>query len=129
MSRTIAMALTLGDVEPLRCVFYDPDVVDLDDRLTTRAFEACDRADVNVFAVDDETVVVSGERMGLDDAIRALALSSANCIAVGARLQDAPVSAVWVGPSDLEVRGANVKVAEEDDMLLYNAVIAELAAR
>ena len=102
-------------MEPLRCVFYDPEVVDLDDRLTTRAFEACDRADVNVFAVADGTAEVSGERMSLDDAVRALALTPANCIAVGAALQGAPVDAVWVGPSDLDVRGENVRVAEEDE--------------
>jgi hypothetical protein len=110
-------------------VFYDPEVVDYDDRLTARAFEACDRADVNVFAVDEHTVEVSGERMSLEDALRALAIAPENAIAVGAALQAAPAGAVWVGPSDLEVRGPNVKVAEEDEMLLYNAVIAELAAR
>ena len=31
----------------LRCVFYDPDAVDPDDRMTERALEACARADVD----------------------------------------------------------------------------------
>src|ERR1700761_1470456 len=113
----------------LRCVFYDPNAVDPDDRLTARAFEAADRADVNVFAVEGGTVEGSGEPMSLADALRALAIAPEQAIAVGAALQAAPVDAVWVGPADLDVRGANVKVAEDDEMLLYNAVIAELAAR
>jgi hypothetical protein len=113
----------------LSAVFYDPGVVDLDDHLTIRAFEACDRADVNVFAVDGETVEVSGERCSLSEALRALAVDPDACIAVGAALRDAPVGAVWVGPSDLEVRGPAVRVAEEDDALLYDAVVSELAQR
>ena len=48
---------------------------------------------------------------------------------VGATLQDAPVGAVWVSPLDLEVRGPTVRVAEEDDELLYEAVVSELAQR
>ena len=116
-------------MDRLRCVFYDPDVVDHDDRLTVRAFEACDRADVNVFAVDDGTVVVFGERHPLADAQRVLGIDAGACIAVGAALHDAPVGAVWVGPSELEVRGPTVRVAEEDDALLYDAVISELAER
>jgi len=106
-------------VARLRCVFYDPDAVDADSRLTARALEACERAGVEV-------------REGGEDArevMRARGLAPEECIAVGAALADAPVGAVWVGPSDLEVRGANVRVAEEDEELLYDAVIAELAAR
>jgi hypothetical protein len=61
--------------------------------------------------------------------MRALGLAPEQCIGVGAALQAAPVGAVWVGPLDLEVRGANVRVAEEGDELLYEAVISELAAR
>jgi hypothetical protein len=61
--------------------------------------------------------------------MRALGLVAEQCIGVGAALQAAPVGAVWVTPLDLEVRGANVRVAEEADELLYEAVISELAAR
>jgi hypothetical protein len=35
----------------LRCVFYDPEAVDAGSRLSERAFEACARADVEVFAL------------------------------------------------------------------------------
>jgi hypothetical protein len=34
-----------------------------------------------------------------------------------------------VRPLDIEVRGTTVRVAEEGDELLYEAVIAELATR
>jgi hypothetical protein len=36
---------------------------------------------------------------------------------------------VWVTPLDLEVRGPHVRVAEQGDELLYEAVISELAER
>jgi hypothetical protein len=60
--------------------------------------------------------------------MRACGYERAECIAVGARLRDAPVGAVWVGPLDLEVRGPAIRVAESEE-LLYEAVISELAAR
>src|SRR4051794_13229700 len=122
----------------LRCVFYDPDAVDAGSRLSERAFEACARADVEVFALagDEVSVDIGGEAhdvTGEDGAIafvmRALALSRDQCIGVGAALAGAPVGAVWVGPLDLEVRGPAVRVAEEGDELLYEAVISELAQR
>ena len=122
----------------LRCVFYDPEAVDALSRLSERAFEACARADVEVFALagDEDSVVVHGERhdvSGEDGAIafvmRALALSRDQCIGIGAALADAPLGAVWVKPLDLDVRGEHVRVAEEADELLYEAVISELAAR
>ncbi len=123
---------------PLRCVFYDPDAVDAESHLSERAFEACARAGVEVFALagDEDFVEVDGERhdvSGEDGAIafvmRALALTRDQCIGVGAVLADAPLGAVWVTPLDLEVRGEHVRVAEEGDELLYEAVISELAAR
>ena len=40
-----------------------------------------------------------------------------------------PVGTVWVSPLDLEIRGEFVRVAEEEDDLLYQAVISELAQR
>jgi hypothetical protein len=122
----------------LRCVFYDPDAVDADSRLSERAFAACSRAGVEVFALagDEAAVDIHGERhdvAGDDGAIafvmRALAFVPEQCIGVGAALADAPVSAVWVGPQELEVRGPAVRVAEEPDDLLYQAVISELAQR
>ena len=47
----------------LRCVFYDPDAVDTGTRLSERAFEACVRADVEVFALagDEDAVELAGE--------------------------------------------------------------------
>ncbi|HEX6023639.1 MAG TPA: hypothetical protein VFZ00_16725 [Solirubrobacter sp.] len=122
----------------LRCVFYDPDAVDAGSRLSERAFEACARADVEVYALagDEAEVEVHGERhdvTGEDGAIafvmRALGLTPEQCIGVGAALADAPLGTVWVTPLDLEVRGPSVRVAEEGDELLYEAVISELAAR
>jgi hypothetical protein len=122
----------------LRCVFYDPGAVDAESRLSERAFEACSRAGVDVFALagDELSVEVGGEQhdvAGDDGAIafvmRALALAPEQCIGVGAALADAPVGTVWVGPLDLEVRGPAVRVAEEPDDLLYQAVISELAQR
>ena len=83
----------------LRCVFYDPDAVDAGIRLSERAFEACARADVEVFALagDEDAVEVGGERhdvTGEDGAIafvmRALALTREQCIGVGAALAGAP---------------------------------------
>lgn len=121
----------------LRCVFYDPDAV-VDDRLTARALEACSRADVHVFALagDEDAVTLEGEEHDVAQDVgpiafvmRALALEPGECIGVGAALADAPVGAVWVPPSALEVRGANVRVAEDDDQLLYDAVVTELAER
>jgi hypothetical protein len=122
----------------LRCVFYDPDAVDAGSRLTERAFEACARADVEVYALagDEAAVNIGGELhdvSGDDGAIafvmRALGLERDQAIGVGATLAGAPVGAIWVGPLDLEVRGERVEVAEDGDELLYNAVIAELARR
>jgi len=122
----------------LRCVFYDPDAVEADSHLSERAFEACARADVEVFALagDEDEVDIEGERhdvTGDDGAIafvmRALALTKQQCIGVGAALAGAPVGAVWVSPLDLEVRGPTVRVAEEPEDLLYQAVISELAQR
>ena len=122
----------------LRCVFYDPDAVDAGTRLSERAFEACARADVAVFALagDEDAVELGGEHhdvTGDDGAIafvmRALALTPEQCIGIGARLAGAALSAVWVTPLDLDVRGEHVRVAEEGDELLYEAVISELAAR
>jgi hypothetical protein len=122
----------------LRCVFFDPDAVDAGSRLSERAFEACTRADIAVFALsgDEFEVDIGGEVhdvTGSDGAIafvmRALALTRDQCIGVGAALADAPLGAVWVTPLDLEVRGPHVRVAEEGDELLYEAVISELAER
>src|SRR5690349_18502334 len=122
----------------LRCVFYDPDAVDADSRLTERAFEACARADVEVYALagDEYEVTIRGEAhdvTGEDGAIafvmRALGLERDQAIGVGAALATAPLGAVWVGPLDLEVRGPTVRVAEEEEDLLYQAVISELAQR
>ena len=122
----------------LRCVFYDPDAVDEDDRMTERALEACARAGVEVYelAGDEDVVTVNGEDHDVPEdvgpfefVLRAHGFDNAEAIAVGARLEQAPVSAVWVGPNDLEVRGPRVRVAEEEDQLLYDAVITELAER
>jgi len=114
----------------LRCVFYDPDAVDEDSRLSRRALEACGRADVKVFALaDDGAVEDEGELRSIEFVMRAHAFAPEECIGVGTSLADAPLSAVWVGPLDLEVRGEHVHVAEDGDELLYNAVIAELARR
>jgi hypothetical protein len=122
----------------LRCVFYDPEVVDEDLRMTERALEACARAGVEVYALagDEEWVTVAGEEHAvpedvgpIDFVIRAHGFDRGEVIAVGARLEGEPVSALWVGPNDLDVRGANVRVAEDEDQLLYDAVITELAER
>jgi hypothetical protein len=114
----------------LRCVFYDPEVVDEDSRLSQRALEACGRAGVKVYALSgDGEVRHEGELRSIELVMRAHAFAVEECIGVGAALAQAPVGAVWVGPLDLEVRGPHVRVAEEGDELLYNAVIAELAQR
>jgi hypothetical protein len=122
----------------LRCVFYDPEVVDAEDRLTERALEACARAGVEVFALagDEAHVVVEGEEHEVADdlsaiefVMRALAYDQDEAIGVGPALKDAPVGAVWVPPGDLETRGPRVRVAEDDEKLLYDAVITELAER
>jgi hypothetical protein len=122
----------------LRCVFYDPEAVDATSHLTERAFEACARAGVEVYALagDELFVEVHGERhdvSGADGSVefvqRALGLVREQCIGVGAALAGAPLGAVWVGPSELEVRGAHVRVGEEEEDLLYQAVISELAER
>jgi hypothetical protein len=121
----------------LRCVFYDPAAVDEDSRLSALALEACARADVEVYALagDEDSVDVAGEAHAVapDEGpfgfvMRACGYERSECIAVGAALRDAPVSAVWVGPLDLDVRGPAVRVAESEE-LLYEAVISELAAR
>src|SRR3954464_15141772 len=122
----------------LRCVFYDPDAVDAGSRLTERAFEACARADVAVFALagDEIEVDIAGEThdvTGEDGAIafvmRSLGLEADQAIGVGAALHGAPIGAVWVSPLELEVRGPTVRVAEEEEDLLYQAVVSELAQR
>lgn len=114
----------------LRCVFYDPDAVDAESRLSERAFEACARANVDVFALAGEgTIEHEGEPQSIEFVMRALAYAPEQCIGVGAALDGAPVGAVWVGPADLDVRGPHVRVAEEGDELLYEAVISELAQR
>src|SRR4051794_40157805 len=131
-----------GDNPPmpsrLRCVFYDPDAVDAGTRLSERAFEACERAGVDVFALagDEYEVEIGGERhdvTGEEGAIafvlRALGLERDQAIGVGSALADAPLGAVWVSPLDLEVRGPSVRVAEDEEDLLYQAVISELAQR
>jgi hypothetical protein len=122
----------------LRCVFYDPDAVDAGTRLSERAFEACARADVDVFALagDEDTVELRGEphevthpEGAIAFVMRALDYTPEQCIGVGSALAGAPLSAVWVSPLDLEVRGPTVHVAEGGDELLYEAVVAELATR
>ena len=122
----------------LRCVFYDPDAVDAQTRLSERAFEACERAGVEVYALaGDEYEVdirgevhdVSGEDGAIAFVMRALGLERDQAIGVGAALAGAPLGAVWVSPLDLEVRGPAVRVAEEEEELLYQAVISELAQR
>jgi hypothetical protein len=122
----------------LRCVFYDPDVVDPDDRMTERALEACARAGVEVFALagDEDSVVVRGEEheiaedlTAIEFVMRACAYERGEAIGVGGALKDAPVGAVWIGPGDLETRGPTVRVAEDDEQLLYDAIITELAER
>ena len=113
----------------LRCVFYDPDAVDPDSRLTARALEACERAGVDVYElVGDGAVHDDGELRSIELVMRAHAFDPEECIGVGAALEGAPVGTVWVGPDDLEVRGEHVRVAEDDEVL-YGAVIAELAQR
>ena len=114
----------------LRCVFYDPDEVNAGSRLSQRAFEACERAEVDVFAlVGEGEVELEGELRAIEFVMRALNYAPEQCIGVGSALAQAPLSAVWVSPLDLEVRGPTVRVAEEDDELLYEAVISELAQR
>jgi hypothetical protein len=115
---------------PLRCVFYDPAAIDAGSRLSARAFEACARAEIAVFELKgDDAVELEGELQGIAFVMRALNLRAEECIGVGAALAQAPVGAVWVSPLDLEVRGPTVRVAEEGDELLYEAVISELAQR
>lgn len=127
-----------GRPAKLRCVFYDPDVVDAEDRMTARALEACARAGVEVFALagDEPSVSVGGEEHDVADeetaiefVMRACAYAESECIGVGAALADAPLSAVWVAPDELEVRGPHVRVAESAEQMLYDAVISELAER
>jgi hypothetical protein len=115
----------------LRCVFYDPDAVDADSHLSARAFEACARAEIDVFALagDPDTVDYEGEPHAIAFVMRALSYAPEQCIGVGAALAAAPVGTIWVGPLDIEVSGPTVRVAEEGDELLYEAVISELAQR
>jgi hypothetical protein len=122
----------------LRCVFYDPEILDPGSRLNAMALEACARAEVQVYALagDEDAVEVGGERydVGREDGsvafvMRALGLTREQCIGVGAALAGAPVGTVWVSPLDLEIRGSFVRVAEEAADLLYQAVISELAQR
>jgi hypothetical protein len=104
----------------LRLVLCDSAAVDTDTALSARALEACERAGV-------EVVVEPG--LNADAVLAEWTATGPETIAVGAPLHQAPVSAVWVGPLDLEVRGPNVRVAEDGDELLYEAVITELAER
>jgi hypothetical protein len=114
----------------LHCVFYDPDAVDADSHLSERAFEACTRAGVEVYALaGEDTVSFEDEPRSIEFVMRAHGYAPEQCIGVGAALAGAPLSAVWVSPLDLEVRGPTVRVAEEGDELLYEAVISELAQR
>ena len=122
----------------LRCVFYDPSVLDPSSRLNDLALEACTRAEVQVYALagDEAAVEVGGGRhdIAIEDGsvafvMRALGLTGEQCIGVGAALAGTPVGTVWVSPLDLEIRGAFVRVAEEAAALLYQAVISELAQR
>jgi hypothetical protein len=114
----------------LRCVFYDPDAVDVGSHLSARALEACTRAEIAVFELKgDDAVELDGELQGIAFVMRALNLSAEECIGVGSALAQSPVGAVWVSPLDLEVRGPTVHVAEEAGELLYEAVISELALR
>jgi hypothetical protein len=116
-------------VTKLRCVFYDPDALDEDSRLSERALEACARAEVDVYALaGDGAVEHEGELRSIEFVMRAHAYAPEECIGVGAVLTDAPVSAVWVSPEELDVRGEHVRVAEDDE-ILYGAVITELAER
>jgi hypothetical protein len=113
----------------LRCVFYDPEAVDEESRLTARALEACARAEIEVYALSGEDQVQhEGELRSIAFVMRAQMYAPEECIGVGAVLADAPVGAVWVAPDDLETRGEKVRVAEDGE-LLYGAVIAELAER
>jgi len=114
----------------LRCVFYAPDAVDPASRLTARALEACERAEVDVYELVDGGAVHDddGELRSIELVMRAHAFAPEECIGVGAALEGAPVGTVWVGPDDLEVRGEHVRVAEDDEVL-YGAVISELAQR
>src|SRR6478735_7883270 len=113
----------------LRCVFYDPEALDEESRLSERALEACERAGVEVYALSgDGEVEHEGELRSIEFVMRAHAYAPEECIGVGAALQDAPVGAVWVAPAELDVRGEHVRVAEDDE-LLYGAVISELAER
>ena len=112
----------------LRCVFYDPDAVDAGSRLSERAFEACARAEIAVFALQGEDAVeLEGELQGIAFVMRALDLDARAVHRRRRRAADAPVGAVWVSPLDLEVRGPTIRTAEEGDELLYEAVISELA--
>ncbi len=107
-------------------------------RLTGRAFEACARADVAVFAlagdeievdIDGETHDVTGEDGAIAFVMRALGLEADQASAWAPRSTGAPIGAVWVSPLDLDVRGPTVRVAEEEEDLLYQAVVSELAQR
>lgn len=122
----------------LRCVFYDPAVLDPGSRLNAMAFEACARAEVAVYALagDEAVVELGGEvhDIATEDGsvafvMRALGLTGEQCIGVGAVLAGSPVGTVWVGPLELEIRGPFVRVAEEEEDLFYQAVISELAQR
>lgn len=105
---------------PLRLVICDTAAVDTDTALSARALEACRRAGV-------EVVMAPGLNAGA--VLAEWTATGPETIAVGASLREAPVSAVWVGPLDIEVRGPNVRVAEDGGELLYEAVITELAER
>ncbi len=72
---------------------------------------------------------VIGEDGAIAFVMRALGLEADQAIGVGSALADAPLGAVWVSPLDLLVRGPTVRVAEEEEDLLYQAVVSELAQR
>src|ERR1700742_1500029 len=93
----------------LRCVFYDPDAVDPDSRLTARALEACARAGVDVYELADDGAVHDddGELRSIELVMRAHAFTPEECIGVGAALAGAPVGAGWVAPDELEGRGGD----------------------
>ena len=76
----------------LRCVFYDPEALDEESRLSERALEACERAGVEVYALSgDGEVEHEGELRSIEFVMRAHAYAPEECIGVGAALQDAPV--------------------------------------
>ena len=72
----------------LRCVFYDPDAVDAGSHLSERAFEACARAEIDVFALAGEDAVeLRGRAAGRSRSSCARSTyAPEQCIGVGAAL-------------------------------------------